>query len=556
VAAKTRKSRTPKPDDRNRVRAKIGGRSDYRVFTFSASVSSRDADARIARLREVYEACGGWNDLSNFIAEPVRKGEIPVPLPPSELSRFLGVRFEGWVRWRSDLVSTLPSIPWAALGETSINPHVLGAIRHVKMNELNQAAEVIAGIDLRPNQVSLPVSGTLQEALKAYDEYIKSISPSNFDRQGKIRQLQQRHNDIPLAALGLDACRSLIDYWRQRPHRHDGKGQYSIKRSREQLAELDRFFEWLHLTDQFKWREPEDFQRIDRAITRDGSIRKSILDGKMPIFNLTELASLVRNSDMPERLWIVWCLNTSHGAAEVGRVQWEDLYLNQDHPWTKDGLKVGTGGDWIGFLRPKTDVLGWWKLWPETVELLMQWKQQCTSLLGRDIRSSDRIILRESGNPLYNDDAKNGQSGFYTQFSRLKNRCEKMGFPVRDLPPGTLRNQFPDWCGGDEGDATVASVALCHGIPHRGDKLIYKHYSNRPWQRLFEKQEEFRQYCRPVLDVLGEAPPLPLKVRQLIELWPKLTGSRLNKVRDAAGQLNVSIGTVYRYLGSIEIELN
>jgi len=100
----------------------------------------------------------------------------------------------------------------------------------------------------------------------------------------------------------------------------------------------------------------------------------------------------------------------------------------------------------------------------------------------------------------------------------LKNACNRTGNPVADLPPGTLRNQFADWCGGDEADATVASVALAHGIPHKGDKLLYKHYSNRPWKRLFDKQMEYREYCRPVLEAVYQPPPLPPKMRQFFEL--------------------------------------
>ena len=124
----------------------------------------------------------------------------------------------------------------------------------------------------------------------------------------------------------------------------------------------------------------------------------------------------------------------------------------------------------------------------------------------------------------------------------------RMGFPVADLPPGTLRDQFSDWCGGDEADATVASVALAHGIPHKGDKLLYRHYSNRPWKRLFEKQQEFREYCRPVLDAIKEKPPIPLKLREFSELWPKLSGKRMEKVAAAAKALEVSNSTIYRYL--------
>lgn len=97
---------------------------------------------------------------------------------------------------------------------------------------------------------------------------------------------------------------------------------------------------------------------------------------------------------------MTWCLNTAHGAAELGRVTWDDLFLHQDHPWRSQGLHVDAGGDWMGFLRPKSDVLGWWRLWPETVALIEEWKPEAERLLGRKIKDTDRLILTEAGLPI------------------------------------------------------------------------------------------------------------------------------------------------------------
>ncbi len=552
--AETRKTRTAKRNRKGQLAVKVGGRSDYRVFKFSRSVSDKEADSRKDRLKAVYHACGGWNELSNIIAESVRKGIVPVPIPTDrDLVRYLGVKkWDGWVDWRSLLVKRMPSIPWATLGETDINEGVTGAIRHLAMERLNEAAATVAGIDQTQHSVVAPISGTLREALTAYQSYAIKDDPKNYDRHGKIRQLLERHPDQPLATLGLDGCRDLIGYWRQRPHRLDGKGQYTPKRSREQLAELLRFLEWLHLSEKFDWREPEDFHRLNRTIAKSEADRKSLKKIKIATFTLEDLATLVRHAEMPTKLWIVWCLNTAHGAAEVGRVQWEDIYLDQDHPWRAEGLNIWEGGNWIGFLRPKTDVLGWWMLWPETVELVNEWKEHCRKhIFDRDVTPEDLLIVRDTGSPLYGT-SKNGQSGFANQFKRLKKECSRMGFPVADLPPGTLRDQFSDWCGGDEAEAILASVALTHGSPHGTDKLLYKHYSNRPWKKLFEKQQEFRGHCRSVLDAIKEPKPLPPKLRAFANLWPTLTGTKMARVSAAAKAIEVSNGTVYRYLERLD----
>lgn len=554
MAAQIRRSRAAKADDRKRTTVKVGGREDYRVFKFSGSVSPKEIEARVARLKEIYKVCQGWNDLSNFIAEPVRKGTVPVPMPHHSLARRGVISWEGWTIWRRDLVRLLPTVPWETLSESNVSRAVLGAVRHIKFAEIKQASEIIADIDAVDVPILATPVGSLYEALDTYLAYVTKTEPKNLDRHAKIKQLRLRHADQPLATIGLDACRNLIDYWRQRPHRHDGAGQYTVKRSREQLAELCRFLEWLHLSDEFTWREPVDFHRLDRSVQKDGASRKSILKSKIAVFSVSDLATLVRNAGMPEKLWIVWCLNNSHGAAEVGRVQWEDLYLNQDHPWREEGLNIWEGGDWVGFLRPKTDVLGWWLLWPETVKLLLEWKQQCRQSLNREVSSEDSLIIRSSGLPLYGS-SKNAQSGFANAFERLKKRCKRVGHPVADLPAGTLRNQFSDWCGGEEANATIAAVALSHGLPHKGDKLLYKHYSNRPWRRLFEKQMEYREHCRVVLAAIGEEPNLPANVRAFWDLWPQLTGKKMERVTAASVALKVSSTTIYRYLsGELESE--
>jgi hypothetical protein len=133
MSAETRRAKLPERNAKGQCVVKVGPRSDYRVFKFSRSVSDKEVEQRRDRLKEVFETCGGWNDLSNFIAEHVRKGIVPVPLPDKELCGVLGVQYDGWVHWRSVLVSRLPTIPWASLGESTINRGVLGAIRHLAM---------------------------------------------------------------------------------------------------------------------------------------------------------------------------------------------------------------------------------------------------------------------------------------------------------------------------------------------------------------------------------------------------------------------------------------
>jgi hypothetical protein len=192
----------------------------------------------------------------------------------------------------------------------------------------------------------------------------------------------------------------------------------------------------------------------------------------------------------------------------MGRVEWGDIYLDQPHPWIKDGLKFESSSNdsWCGLLRPKTDVIGWWWLWPETVQLVKWWRKEQQKQFSRELQPSERILLTGTGEPLYRDSARNAQTSFANQWKRLLDRVDRAEGKntLPKLPFGTLRDQMSNWLGSDENQAVLASTALAHGIPHKGDRLLFKHYSNRPWAHLFQKQQEFRQVLSPLFDLVPD----------------------------------------------------
>jgi hypothetical protein len=228
-------------------------------------------------------------------------------------------------------------------------------------------------------------------------------------------------------------------------------------------------------------------------------------------------------------------------------MEWEDLYLHSPHPWGKEGLNIPTTGadSWCGFLRPKTDVLGWWYLWPETVTLIEWWRAELTKRRQREPKSEDRVLLTDTGEHLYRDGSRNAQTGFANAWNRLLNRIEKHegDGKVRRFPFGTLRDQLSDWLGGDENKAVVASVALAHGIPHRGDKLLYRHYSNRPWNALFKSQKEYREFLDPMFN--GITNPL-VEFDPINERLGKLWATGIHEPSKLSEELGVSITTVQR----------
>ena len=201
---------------------------------------------------------------------------------------------------------------------------------------------------------------------------------------GLIENVEKRQPDLALADLDLTACQKIYDFWRDRPLNLRNNEPLSKKHCSSHIGELDRFFVWLHKSSEFAWRRPEDFDLIDRKVKRFESDRRSIHAIELKTFKVEHLALLYKHASPSERLKLAWCLNCSHGAAELGRVEWGDLYLRQPHPWIKEGLtyESSESDSWCRLLRPKTDVIGWWWLWPETVRLVEWWRQELQKVLN------------------------------------------------------------------------------------------------------------------------------------------------------------------------------
>lgn len=296
----------------------------------------------------------------------------------------------------------------------------------------------------------------------------------------------------------------MFDYWTNRPSQLKTEQPLSRKTCKNHICELGLFFKWLHLEKPCAWRKPEDFEAINRTVRQLPEDRKSIKSMEHKRFSLDDLKAIYRRTTLFERLLLVWSLNCCHGAGESGRTDWEDIYFEQPHPWEAQGLMLNSAKDdsWIGFLRPKSDVLGWRWLFPETVTLLKWWRDsECATALKGVPTGEKRVLITDTGSDLYRDTTKNGQTGFSNAWGRLLNRVEKHESITRHSF-GTLRHQLSDWLGGDQNQAILASVALAHGIPHKGDKLLFQHYSNKPWAALFEAQRSWREHLRPMFDEL------------------------------------------------------
>lgn len=68
-------------DKHGRQSVRVGTRANNRVFMFNRSWSSVDVERVKQQLKDVFDFWGQWNDSSNAVADNLRKGISPVPIP-------------------------------------------------------------------------------------------------------------------------------------------------------------------------------------------------------------------------------------------------------------------------------------------------------------------------------------------------------------------------------------------------------------------------------------------------------------------------------------------
>ena len=348
-----------------------------------------------------------------------------------------------------------------------------------------------------------PVAGSFHEAFAVYESHVETELARNLgrstveQRKSQIKYLMQHHPDRRLAIMDLEQCSLLFNHWTSIPLKTK-TDHYSRSTCKHRVSELSMFLDWLHTTNEFDWRKPEDYDTISKKIKKLPGKRKSIREiVAKKTFEVGHLATINRHCTVLERLLLYLGLNCCFGAAESGRLEQDDLFLHLENPiahlWQQFDFTSSTNDSWIGYLRPKTGVAGMWWLWPETVTVLEQW------LKDRPAPQSPRIVVTKTGKSLYRDESKNAQSGFQSLWSKLVIRAQATDSSIPPFPFGTLRDQFSDWLVYKHKSET-ASIALAHGTPFKDDLMLC--YANLPFPTLFQEQREYRKVMQPVFDAV------------------------------------------------------
>ncbi len=412
------------------------------------------------------------------------------------------------------------------------------------------------------------VSAQFHDALDKYIEHVQkaALEPTPDGPQmtafghlkvEQARRIKLHQPDRPLSTLDLQGCQELLDYWRMRPLTKKRPARPMEARYCENhLAELNRFFRWLHKSKSFDWRKPEDFDELDTRVKDLPEERTNIDFLNVEVFTVDQLAILNKYATPLERLLLLLGLNCGFKGAEQGTLRFDHLFLDRSHPHA-DTLREQTGFDlraedrFVLYSRNKSKVYGEFILWPQTLDGLRWAMDHQKSICDRRKLESSVLLLTERGIPFYRRtvSSKNRSQIFVNKWAGLMKRVRKdhpnfpgFGFTaLRDTAADRIRHI----AGGE-----VASVFLLHGKPVEKDDLLDL-YTNRPFGKVFKALRQLEQDLKPVFDAapldLWQSPMqqyTSLGVReQMLELYRQgMTAPKIAK------QFGKSPMTVYRLI--------
>jgi len=428
---------------------------------------------------------------------------------------------------------------------------------------------------------------TVAQALDAFEDHVKKtmlvmpdqeegiegkrLSDTGRSYLKQISQIRSRNAeqlDWPLARLTFQGCDAMLEVWRQRPSKNDGKGLLSIKTCHEHAKLLKRFFRWLSKSDDFAWKKPEDFDELSlnvRETKLDRAAAVTTLARQVKTYTVEELAILNQYGIPFERFLLLCGLNLGFKRMECATLRVGEIHLRTLHDHAKYiDFQFSEADSFVKRVRTKTGVYAEWMLWPLTIQA-MEWalkkrKRQTHILKGdgkdREIpfNSESLVLLTDSGHSFTKPTKTNNPNHQITNaWNRLLKRIRDDGhesFPC--LPHESLRDTSANWIR-EEFGGEIAELFLAHGSP-LGSKSLLECYTNKPFGKLFKALHWLEGKLKPMFDTTP-ANPFPEERKQRIgglSVRQQTIIQKMSKenapVQQIATKAKCSKTSVYRFL--------
>jgi hypothetical protein len=239
--------------------------------------SARDRSAKLETMWSRIEALypkpndARWGDEFLKIAKTVAKGDMVFPVP-----RWLFGGGELYLQHLCKLANLFPVIQFVP-GDAE---HLAAGVQ-AHQKAITKAEEEIADrreiLKVAGAKVAPTGGPALHEALDAFKAYLKTdpklIDPTTgevkawyYKRENMLDRLKERHTNLRFAAMDLEECEKIINYWRGRPPVKTRKTMMTVESAVKQIEEFKRFAKWLHRSKRFDWRKPDGFDDLDCSV--------------------------------------------------------------------------------------------------------------------------------------------------------------------------------------------------------------------------------------------------------------------------------------------------
>ena len=494
---------------------------------FSLGSNLKEAKSREVVLRTLWERIENqctdarplWDEASLGVAKAIASGRSSMDVPFEDDSESPAAYAARIHRLQRDY----PMLMFIAVdGETydagvRQNELLAHSFRQNAMNVRVMQEILVRDLTGQPDALRSTGGPTLHEAMREYVGFIEReyFSPEH-DRitdwgRTQVRQMEaliRHHPDMILANVGFDAVDDMIGHWRQRPFKIKTKKPVARKSAVNHIAQLKRFFGWLHRRSEFDWRKPEEFGEISTSVVSDIMDRQRKL-AQVDTFSLEELTLLNEYATPFERVFLLLGLNCGFGRAEIATLLIDEVRFHSAHAKLHQellGFETTERDSFIKRVRRKNGVYGEFILFPQTVAGL-QWALERRRAQPK-FSTEARLLLNENCEP-FDKPTKNGnQNGqIPNAFARLLARIRADDNEIRSLSFGKLRKTAGDLIR-RLSDGEVMAVFHCRGQAVATDDLADV-YSNRPFGKVFAAIRKAQEYLEPVFDAAGPDPFLP-----------------------------------------------
>lgn len=332
-----------------------------------------------------------------------------------------------------------------------------------------------------------PLTIRLHSALDEYKKVRLREYPGIYQGKQRVKKeinaLYENLENCWLHDLDYAKCKAFINHWRKRPKTKRGEPasrewcESQITEFKNAVRELGRMF-----SDEYTC--PKELDSIKcRVIRLPSDSNGNEINQK---FLLVEEAALAfSNASQPlTRLILALGINCCSGPAELGRMTIQDFRFDEPHPFSST-IKFDGKHSFMRNTRRKTFTHHEALLWPWVVELVKEQISVCKA-------NAWKYLFTDGGKPLYRcnevyEDVGLPLPNTSKPESRFTGRWEKT---KSEKSVGKIRKTFSNYLR-QVNSSDVATLALAHKTDE--DSML-KHYSNKPFARLFQATVDAQDY--------------------------------------------------------------